>query len=54
LEGVSHMDERLRVGDRWQCASAHNIDVVPHMETHLVSEDGTFRSANYRTGRVSA
>jgi uncharacterized protein (TIGR02246 family) len=43
-----------RAGDRWQCASAHNIDVVPHMETNVVSDDGTFRSANYRTGQVSA
>lgn len=42
-----------QAADRWQCASAHNIDVEPHMETHIVGDDGTFRSANYRTGRVS-
>lgn len=42
-----------RAGDRWQCASAHNTDVVPRMETNVVGEDGRFRSANYRTGQLS-
>ena len=42
-----------RAGDRWQCASAHNTDVVPHMETNVVSDDGIFRWANYRTGQLS-
>ena len=37
----------------WLCASAHNTDVVPRMETNIVGEDGTFHSANYRSGRVS-
>jgi uncharacterized protein (TIGR02246 family) len=43
-----------RVGDRWMCASAHNTDVVPGMETNVVSEDGSFRAANYRSGRAAA
>jgi len=42
-----------RVGDRWTCASAQNTDVVPGMETNVVGEDGSFRAANYRSGRVS-
>jgi len=35
------------------CASAHNTDVVPNMETNVVGDDGTFRAANYRSGQVS-
>ena len=42
-----------RTGNRWLCASAHNTDAVPNMETNIIDEDGTFRSANYRTGDVS-
>jgi uncharacterized protein (TIGR02246 family) len=42
-----------RTTDRWMCASAQNTDVVPDMETNVVGEDGAFRSANYRSGRVS-
>jgi len=42
-----------RVGETWLCASAHNTDVVPQMETNVVDDDGTFRSANYQSGRVS-
>jgi hypothetical protein len=42
-----------RVPDRWTCASAHNTDVVPNMETNVIGDDGTFRAANYRSGRVS-
>jgi hypothetical protein len=42
-----------RVAGRWMCASAHNTDVVPGMETNVVGEDGAFRSANYRSSRVS-
>jgi uncharacterized protein (TIGR02246 family) len=41
------------VGDRWMCASAHNTDVVPNMDTNVVDEDGMFRAANYRTGQLS-
>lgn len=37
-----------RTGERWLCASAHNTDVVPAMETNIVSEDGTMRGASYR------
>ncbi|RFC63847.1 SgcJ/EcaC family oxidoreductase [Mesorhizobium denitrificans] len=32
----------------WSCASAHNTDIVPHMETNLVEPDGTFRPVSYR------
>jgi len=42
-----------RVGDGWQCAAAHNTDVIPGMETNVIGEDGAFRSVNYRTGHVS-
>jgi uncharacterized protein (TIGR02246 family) len=42
-----------RVGTGWLCASAHNTDVVPNMETNVIDEDGHFRAANYRNGRVS-
>jgi len=42
-----------RLEDRWLCASAHNTDVVPRMETNVVDDDGTFRAANYHTGQVS-
>jgi uncharacterized protein (TIGR02246 family) len=37
-----------RTDGRWSCASAHNTDVVPGMETHLVADDGSFRSVDYR------
>jgi uncharacterized protein (TIGR02246 family) len=37
-----------RTGGRWSCASAHNTDVVPGMETNLAGSDGTFRAVDYR------
>ena len=42
-----------RVDDTWLCASAHNTDVVPGMETNVINDDGTFRAANYQRGHVS-
>jgi uncharacterized protein (TIGR02246 family) len=42
-----------RVAGGWTCASAHNTDTVPNMETNVIGEDGAFRAANYRTGHVS-
>jgi uncharacterized protein (TIGR02246 family) len=42
-----------RVAGGWTCASAHNTDAVPNMETNVIGEDGAFRTANYRTGQVS-
>jgi uncharacterized protein (TIGR02246 family) len=42
-----------RVGDEWLCAAAHNTDVVPHMETNIIDDEGAFRAANYQNGRVS-
>jgi uncharacterized protein (TIGR02246 family) len=42
-----------RIGGRWTCASAHNTDVVPDMETNVLGDDGVFRAANYRSGRLS-
>lgn len=42
-----------RVDGGWRCASAQNTDVIRGMETNVLGEDGTFRSANYRTGRLS-
>jgi uncharacterized protein (TIGR02246 family) len=40
-------------GDGWLCASAHNTDVVPDMETNIVDDDGALRSVNYQNGLVS-
>jgi uncharacterized protein (TIGR02246 family) len=42
-----------RTDNGWLCASAQNTDVVPNMETNIIDEDGTSRSANYRTGDAS-
>ena len=42
-----------RMGERWLCAAAHNTDVVPHMETNVVDDEGALRAANYQNGRVS-
>ena len=42
-----------RVDGTWVCASAHNTDVVPGMDTNVIDDDGTFRGANYRRGQVS-
>ena len=42
-----------RLADGWMCASAHNNDVVPNMETNVIDDDGAFRAANYRSGHVS-
>ena len=42
-----------RTSGQWHCASAHNTDVVPRMETIVVGDDGEYRSANYRTGQLS-
>lgn len=33
----------------WRCASAHNTDVVPGMETNVADEAGRLRPADYRT-----
>jgi uncharacterized protein (TIGR02246 family) len=38
-----------RTPDGWRCASAHNTDVVPGMETNLVDAEGRLRSVDYRT-----
>jgi uncharacterized protein (TIGR02246 family) len=40
-----------RTPQGWRCASAHNTDIVPGMETNVTGEDGLLRSANYRSGR---
>ena len=42
-----------RVAGGWTCASAHNTDAVPNMETNVIGEDGTVRAANYRTGQMT-
>jgi hypothetical protein len=42
-----------RADGGWTCASAHNTDAVPNMETNVIGEDGALRAANYRTGQVS-
>lgn len=41
-----------RTSERWLCAAAHNTDVIPQMETIVVDVDGTYRAANYRTGKA--
>jgi uncharacterized protein (TIGR02246 family) len=42
-----------RIGDRWLCASVHNTDVIPNMETNDIDEAGVFRSANDQSRQVS-
>ena len=42
-----------REAEQWTCASAHNTDVIPNMETNVVGDDGTFRAANYHSDQVS-
>lgn len=37
-----------RKGGQWSCASAHNTDIVPNMETNLIDADGHFSSVSYR------
>lgn len=39
--------------EKWSCASAHNTDIVPGMETNVVDNEGQLRSANYRNGEIS-
>jgi len=38
-----------RKDDQWSCASAHNTDIVPHMETNLIDADGKFSPVSYRS-----
>jgi uncharacterized protein (TIGR02246 family) len=37
-----------RTAGGWRCASAHNTDVVPGMETNLVDAEGRIRPVDYR------
>lgn len=41
-----------RIGERWRCASAHNTDVLPAIETNDLEEPGGFRSAGQPGGRA--
>ncbi len=41
-----------RLADGWSCATAHNTDVIPNMETNIIDDDGRFRSVSYRRGPV--
>ena len=38
-----------RTEETWSCASAHNTDVVPGRETHIVDDAGRFGAVDYRT-----
>ena len=38
-----------KVADAWSCASAHNTDIVPNMETHVRDQEGVLRPTDYRT-----
>jgi uncharacterized protein (TIGR02246 family) len=40
-----------RTAEGWSCASAHNTDVAPRMETHVVEDDGRLTSVSYRDRR---
>ena len=42
-----------RIVDRWQCASAHNTDVIPSTETNVVDEAGVFGWGSYPSDQVS-
>lgn len=37
-----------RTGAGWLCAAAHNTDIVPGAETHIVDADGHLAGVNYR------
>jgi uncharacterized protein (TIGR02246 family) len=37
-----------RTPEGWRCASAHNTDIIPGMETNVIDDDGGFRAVNYR------
>lgn len=37
-----------RTSEGWRCASAHNTDVVPGVETNVAGEDGGLRPVDYR------
>lgn len=37
-----------RTSGEWRCASAHNTDIVPHMETNIVDNEGRFTAVDYR------
>lgn len=39
-----------RTPEGWRCASAHNTDVVPGMETNVVDASGRLRAVDYRKG----
>ena len=34
--------------DGWRCASAHNTDISPGMETNVIDADGRLRPVDYR------
>jgi len=61
IAGIEHPGSRKtifsfvvhRMAGRWTCASAHNTDVIPNMETNVIGDDGALRAANYRTGQLS-
>jgi uncharacterized protein (TIGR02246 family) len=38
--------EKRREG--WVCVTAHNTDIVPGKETHIVDEEGNLKTADYR------
>lgn len=38
-----------RTDEGWRCVAAQNTDVVPGMETNVVSEDGRLGAVDYRT-----
>lgn len=38
-----------RAPQGWRCASAHNTDVIPNMETNIVDDEGRFGSVDYRS-----
>lgn len=42
-----------RIGERWLCASLHNTDVVPNLETNVTEDAGGFSSANDRRDQAS-
>ena len=35
-------------GENWVCVAAHNTDIVPGAETHIVDKDGKIGPADYR------
>ncbi len=37
-----------RNGGQWLCEAAHNTDIIPGMETHIIDDSGNIKAVDYR------